>query len=193
MTFKKYKKNYFDKYNREIKILLDSIDNKARDLLIKKIILLKKNNKIIITGNGGSASIASHVAVDFTKVLKIRSVNFNEANLITCFANDYGYENWVAKAFSNYAVKGDIGIFISSSGKSKNIINGCNYAKKNGIFTVTLSGFKKNNQLYKSGNLNFWVDSNKYNHVENVHQIWLLSIIDYLKDFNIKKDINRSN
>ena len=187
MTITKHKNNYFDKYNREIKILLDGIDNKARDLLIKKIILLKKNNKIIITGNGGSASIANHVAVDFTKVLKIRSVNFNEANLITCFANDYGYENWVAKAFSSYAIKGDIGIFISSSGKSKNIINGCNYAKKNGIFTVTFSGFKKNNQLYKTGNLNFWVDSNKYNHVENIHQIWLLSIMDYLKDFNIKK------
>ena len=187
MTITKHKNNYFDEYNREIKILLDGIDNKARDLLIKKIILLKKNNKIIITGNGGSASIANHVAVDFTKVLKIRSVNFNEANLITCFANDYGYENWVAKAFSSYAIKGDIGIFISSSGNSKNIINGCNYAKKNGIFTVTFSGFKKNNQLYKTGNLNFWVDSNKYNHVENVHQIWLLSIIDYLKDCNIKK------
>ena len=42
MTITKHKNNYFDEYNREIKILLAGIDNKARDLLIKKIILLKK-------------------------------------------------------------------------------------------------------------------------------------------------------
>ena len=177
---------YFLKYNEKIQILLNSLNKQKIDKLVKKIISLKKNNKIILVGNGGSASIASHVAVDFTKVLKVRAVNFNEANLITCFANDYGYENWVAKAFEHYAIKGDIAIMISSSGKSKNIIRGCKYTKKFGIFTVTLSGFKKNNKLSQCGDLNFWVNSNKYNHVENVHQIWLLSIIDYIKDNNIK-------
>jgi D-sedoheptulose 7-phosphate isomerase len=86
------------------------------------MIIPKKNNKIIIVGNGGSASIAAHAAVDFTKVLKIRSITFNESNLITCFANDYGYENWVKKAIEFYALKGDILILISSSGKSQNLI-----------------------------------------------------------------------
>ena len=181
------KNNYFLKYNEKLKFLIDSIDNIAKDYFIKKIISLKKNNKIILVGNGGSASIASHVAVDFTKVLNIRAVNFNEANLITCFANDYGYENWVFQAISKYGVKGDIAVFISSSGKSKNIINGCKHAKKNGIFTVTFSGFKKKNELSKCGNINFWVNSKRYNHVENAHQIWLLSIIDFIKDNNIKK------
>ena len=177
---------YFLKYNEKIQILLNSLNKQKIDKLVKKIISLKKNNKIILVGNGGSASIASHVAVDFTKVLKVRAVNFNEANLITCFANDYGYENWVAKAVESYGIRGDLAIFISSSGKSKNIIRGCKYAKKLGIYTITLSGFKKNNILSKSGHLNFWINSKKYNHVENVHQIWLLSIIDYIKDCNIK-------
>ena len=176
---------YLLNYNEKIQILLNSLEKSKVDKLIKKIISLKKKNKIIIVGNGGSASIASHASVDFTKVLKIRSVNFNEANLITCFANDYGYENWVSKAFESYGIRGDLAIFISSSGKSKNIIRGCKYAKKLGIYTITFSGFKKNNILHKSGHLNFWVNSKKYNHVENVHQIWLLSIIDYIKDCNI--------
>ena len=181
MTFKKYKKNYFDKYNREIKILLDSIDNKARDLLIKKIILLKKNNKIIITGNGGSASIASHVAVDFTKVLKIRSVNFNEANLITCFANDYGYENWVARAIDFYADEGDVLILISSSGSSENMLNAVDAAKNNRMSSIiTLSGFDSNNPLRSKGDINLWLDSRSYNYVENIHQIWLLSVVDMI-------------
>ena len=63
--------------------------------MIQQMLKVKKmNNKVIIAGNGASASIANHVAVDFTKVNHIRSINFNEANLITCLANDFGYENW---------------------------------------------------------------------------------------------------
>ena len=48
----------------------------------------------------------------------IRAINFNEADLLTCFSNDYGYENWV-KNISFYADKGDLLICISSSGESK--------------------------------------------------------------------------
>jgi len=151
-------KKYFNSYNKNIFNLLNEIDIKKVNILVNKIINLKNESKIILVGNGGSASIANHVAVDFAKILKVRAINFNEANLITCFANDYGYENWVAKALKTYANKGDIGIFISSSGKSKNIICGCEYAKKNGIYTITFSGFDKKNKLSLIGNLNFWVN-----------------------------------
>ena len=54
----------------------------------------RQGRKTILVGNGGSAAIASHVAVDLTKNARIRAINFNEADLITCFANDYGYERW---------------------------------------------------------------------------------------------------
>ena len=60
----------------------------------------------------------------------IKSINFNEADLLTCFSNDYGYENWVKKALSFYADKGDLLICISSSGQSRNIINAANFAKQ---------------------------------------------------------------
>jgi len=181
-------KKYFSSYNKNIFNLLNSIEIKKINTLVNRIVNLKKESKIILVGNGGSASIASHVAVDFTKILKIKAINFNEANLITCFANDYGYENWVAKAFESYAIKQDLAIFISSSGESKNIIRGCEYAKKNGIYTVTFTGFKKKNKLSIIGNLNFWVNSKKYNHIENVHQILLLSILDYIFEVNAKKN-----
>ena len=59
-------------------------------------------NKGIFAGNGGSAATASHCAVDLTKNAGIRAINFNEADLITCFANDYGYEDWLAKAIQFY-------------------------------------------------------------------------------------------
>ena len=94
----------------------------------------KKNNaKIMIFGNGGSAAIASHVSVDLTKNANVRCVNYNEADLITCFSNDYGYERWVEKAIDFYADSKDTIILISSSGKSKNMINACKTAKKRKI------------------------------------------------------------
>ena len=52
----------------------------------------------------------------FTKACKIRSIHFNEADLITCYANDFGYENWVKEALKSYALKDDlIVLFIISS------------------------------------------------------------------------------
>ena len=155
---------------------------------IRKIIKIKNNlimahkngKKIMVFGNGGSASIASHFSVDLTKNAKLRSVNYNEADLITCFSNDYGYEHWVEKAIEFYADKNDLVILISSSGQSKNMINGALKAKEMGLSTITLSGFMDNNPLRKLGDINLWVDSKSFNVEETTHQIWLLSVVDYL-------------
>ena len=73
----------------------------------------------------------------------------------------------------------DIIIFISSSGKSKNMIEGIKFPKKKKIKNlITFTGGNKNNPLSKKGYISLWVDSNIYNYIENTHQIWLLSIID---------------
>ena len=140
----------------------------------------QSSKKIIIAGNGGSAAMASHVAVDFTKAAGIRAINFNEADLITCFANDYGYENWVAQALEAYADQGELLILISSSGNSQNILNGAKKAKEMGLLVITLSGFLPDNPLRELGNLNLWVDSTEYNIVEMTHHVWLVAIIDYM-------------
>ena len=169
-------KTYYSLIDEKLKIV-------SEDKLMSAIKLLKtitKKNKIILIGNGGSAAIASHLSVDFTKVANIRSINFNEADLLTCFANDYGYEKAFQKAIEFYSEKGDIVIAISSSGKSKNIINAVKYAKKIKLKTITFTGFEKDNPLKKLGNINFWIDSKAYNIVEIVHQTLLLSIVDYL-------------
>ena len=67
---------------------------------------------------------------------------------------------------------------ISSSGKSENMVNAANYARKNQISVVTFTGFDINNPLKAIGDINFWVDSKAYNIVEMIHQIWLLSVCD---------------
>ena len=69
-------------------------------------------------------------------------------------------------------------IIISSSGKSKNVLQAAKICKKKKILFYTLTGFSKSNPLKKMGNINLWVNSKAYNVVENIHQIWLLSIVD---------------
>ena len=137
---------------------------------------------MIIFGNGGSSSIASHFTVDLIKNTKIQCLNFSDAALITCFANDYGYENWIAKALDIYGKKGDVVILISSSGMSKNILKAASTSKKKGIELITLTGFEKSNKLNKLGKINFWVNSKNYNHIENIHQLYLLTICDMIAD-----------
>ena len=139
-----------------------------------------KGNKVILVGNGGSAAIASHVSVDLTKIARVRAINFNEADLITCFGNDYGYENWMAKALEFYSDRGDVAVIISSSGQSQNVVIGANAARDIGLHVVTLSGFRANNPLRMLGDLNLWVNSESYNVVETTHQSWLLAVIDRL-------------
>lgn len=174
--------NILDKFFfGDIKKQIDNIniDDVEKCLLIIK--KLKKNNKIILCGNGASASISSHISVDFTKSCNIRSVCFNEPNLITCFANDYGYEKWLSESIKKFAIKNDILILISSSGKSKNIIEAAKIAKKQGLKIISLSGFSKNNPLKKMGDVNIHINSNNYNIIEVMHLAFLCSITEKLK------------
>jgi len=173
-------KNYF---NQLTNLLIDS--SKVINQLIEiKEILIKSNssgNKAIIVGNGGSAAISSHVSVDLSKNAGIRCINFNESNLITCFSNDFGYEFWLEKAIEIYGDKGDVLIAISSSGQSRNIITCCKAARKSKFSKIiTLSGMNPENPLRKLGDINLWLNSKAYNHIENIHQFWLLAIVDLI-------------
>ena len=181
------KTQYFANYFKTIYQNLESIDSVQLEQAASMVWAAHKSGKkVIIAGNGGSAAMASHVAVDFTKAAGIRAINFNEADLITCFANDYGYEHWVAKALEAYADPGDLAILISSSGKSTNMLNGAKQAKSMGLFVITVSGFLTDNPLRKLGDLNLWVDSTEYNIVEMTHHVWLVAIIDCLIETNGK-------
>ena len=172
---------YLKKYSSNFKIKLEECYDIKKIVLLKNLFkdIKKKKKKIIILGNGGSAAIANHVCVDIIKITKIKALNFNNSSLFTCFANDYGHDNWMEQALLHLGDTGDLLIAISSSGKSKNIINACKIAKRKKFSSIiTLTGFKKNNPVNKIGNINFWVNSNVYNFIENIHQIILLTAVD---------------
>jgi len=177
-------KDFLHIYLKGFSELIIPQENVIADLIHTKNALMplsETNKKCIIIGNGGSAAIASHFSVDLTKNTGIRCVNFNESSLLTCFSNDYGYSLWAEKAIEFYGEEGDVLIAISSSGNSENILNGCKSARlQNFSKIITLSGFRFDNPLRQLGNINLWVNSKSYNYIENLHQIWLLSIVDLL-------------
>ncbi len=175
-------KYFLRKIINEYKLLIDN------DFVVQEIQKVKAaieqmknlNGKLIFSGNGASAAIASHGALDFTKQAKVRSICFSDAAFITAFSNDYGYDQWVKNAMQFHLNKNDIGILISSSGKSKNITNAAKFLKENNNTIISFSGFEKDNPLNQMGDLRFWVDSKAYNIIECVHQIWLMMICDLI-------------
>lgn len=166
-------------FNIELIESIKKIDNKKLDLIYSKLLSNKK--KLIIIGNGGSASIASHFSIDYNKIVKKQCLNFSDHSMLTCLANDYGYENWVKEVIKVHCKKGDILISISSSGESLNIVNGIKEAKKKNALCISLTGFKKNNYVSQISDISFWVDSYNYNVVETIHLVALLNLIEKFK------------
>jgi len=171
-------KEYFDRY----RATLFEVNVHKELINFKKICdeVKKNNSKLLLAGNGASSSIVSHAANDFTKQAKVKSICFTDPSLITAYANDYGYENWVAKAIDSYYCEDDVVVLISSSGNSKNIINAALNAKELGLKVITFSGFSEDNQLKQIGDVNFWVPSKAYNIIENTHSIWITAVIDMI-------------
>ncbi len=152
----------------------------AMDVILQKIQAMNKaQGKIIFIGNGGSAGIASHQAVDYWKNGKIRATAFNDASLLTCVGNDYGYAHVFEKPIEMFAQSQDILFAISSSGQSENILRGVGAAKKIGCQAVTFSGFAPENPLRALGDINFYVASQEYGPVEISH----LTLSHYLLDY----------
>lgn len=138
----------------------------------------KVAGKIIFIGNGGSAAISSHMAVDFWKTGGIKAVSFNDGAQLTCLGNDYGYKHVFEKPIAMFADAGDILIAISSSGRSENILLGVQAARLKGCVVITLSGFDHDNALSSMGDLNFYVPSNSYGAVEVIHHSICHCILD---------------
>ena len=128
----------FDK-NFENKLL------KLSNLILKTI---KKNKKILLCGNGGSAANCNHIENDFLCVLprykkyklNIRSLASNPAN-ITCLANDFSYNKIFSKQISALGKSGDLLIVLSGSGNSKNIVEAIKFAKKIRMNTFSIVGY----------------------------------------------------
>lgn len=177
MSDSEFLDDYYARYRKALETDVRKELIAFRDLCLE---VKARDGKLMIAGNGASASIASHAAVDFTKQAKVCAMAFNDHNLVTAFSNDYGYENWVAEAIQAYGKAGDAVVLISSSGKSANIVNAAAKARELGFQIVTFTGFSNSNPLRAFGEINFWLDSRAYNIVESIHNIWICAVVDLI-------------
>jgi D-sedoheptulose 7-phosphate isomerase len=128
--------------NQVIKKLAPQIEQAAKWM----IEALKAGNKILLFGNGGSAADAQHIAAELIgryqkdrKSLAAIALT-TDTSIITSLSNDYGFENIFAKQIEGLAISGDIAFGISTSGNSKNVLEGIEKAKELGCKTIGLLG-----------------------------------------------------
>ena len=165
-------------------ILLESIQVKEELLRtgIGKIIeiidlitdCLKKNGKVILFGNGGSASDSQHIAAEFVGRFKkdrhaLAAIALTtNTSILTALANDYGYEIVFAKQIEALGGKNDVAIGISTSGKAKNVVLGIKQAKKMGMKAIALTG-ADGGELAKLTDISLMVPSSVTARVQEAH------------------------
>ena len=147
--------------------------------------LLSNVNDIFFVGNGGSSAICSHMMEDYAKIGRFRTFAFSDPALISCYANDYGYENALYEWITLNGRPKDLLIAISSSGNSLNILNAVKAAKEKGMEVLTLSGFSSDNKLKGKGKTNFFIEAENYGVVECFHQVILHALLD---EFALKQN-----
>ena len=138
----------------------------------------RDRSRIYFVGNGGSAGIASHMAIDWMKNGGFASSCFNDGAALTCLSNDLGFDQVFALPLSRQARPGDMLIAISSSGKSANILAAVAAARGAGATVLTLSGFSPDNPLRREGDMNFYVPNTLYGFVELAHLCVCHAVLD---------------
>tara|TARA_B100000401_G_C52757214_1_gene696332 strand:+ start:695 stop:1282 length:588 start_codon:yes stop_codon:yes gene_type:complete len=189
-------KNYLKILKNGISSLDISKLSKIEHVIFDRI---KKNNKIFICGNGGSASVANHFLCDFNKGIKLSSKHKLKPKIISlsdnietvlAIANDISFKKIFSFQLDNYYSKGDIVILLSCSGSSPNIVDTLNYCKKKKIYTISFTGFAKKN-IQKKANINLNLGIMNYGISEDFFQIimHMLSQSIRLKFIKNKKKI----
>lgn len=137
--------------------------------------VLSYQNQVFLCGNGGSAADAQHIATEFVsrfykerKALNVEALTVNTSTL-TAISNDYSYERIFVRQLEAKAKKGDMIIGISTSGKSKNVIEALRYAKEEGLMTVMMTGNYNNEELNQICDYIIKIPSNITPRIQEAH------------------------
>lgn len=181
---------HVERYFRDLQEALDTVhctgsrdETLSRDEAFERTLGIAEaaavaGNKQMFIGNGGSAAIASHMAIDFSKNAGLPAVCFNDAAALTCLGNDFGYDEVFAQQIRFHALRGDVLFAISSSGTSKSILNAVEAGAERGCRTITLSGFSSGNPLRRMGEVNFHVEVAQYGIVEVAHTALIHAVVE---------------
>jgi D-sedoheptulose 7-phosphate isomerase len=136
--------NYVNRVNAALNgVSQTSIDSALNDLSAT----FDSKNTIWTAGNGGSAATASHFATDLSRCNNstgrpVKAISLcDNSSLLSAIGNDFGFEFIFSHQLSKLAVKGDLLVILSASGNSKNLLKAIEWAKSNGVNTLSLTGF----------------------------------------------------
>jgi D-sedoheptulose 7-phosphate isomerase len=164
-------------FNEHIKVSLETIKSIEKPIEIAAnlcIDALKKDNKILLFGNGGSAADAQHIAAELVGRYKTERKGLSaialttDTSSITSIANDYGYLNVFSRQVEALANKGDILIGISTGGTSANVISALKLANELGCITIGLSG-KSGGEFNSLCDVNIVVPSEDTPRIQEMH------------------------
>tara|TARA_B100000963_G_scaffold164241_1_gene142677 strand:- start:134 stop:637 length:504 start_codon:yes stop_codon:yes gene_type:complete len=166
--------NSFDEYIKTLK----SAHMEVEFFKFEKVFHTHK--RIIILGNGGSNSVASHISQDYMKFHNKKVSILSDPSMITMLTNDFGYDKAYEKFLQYYVEEDTLVIIMSSGGESLNMLNCVDWCEDNKISYGVLTGFESNNTIRSEATnalFNYHIDSNSYGVVECVHQIFLHGVV----------------
>jgi len=131
--------------------------------------VFRAKRMIFFAGNGASASMAGHYALDFWKNGGVRCQTFHEISQVSAISNDRSYEDVFSFPLERFGEENDAFVGISSSGNSPNVVKGAKQARKMGITVVSFSGFKPDNRLLALSDIGFYVPASMFGFVETTH------------------------
>ena len=143
---------------------------KAADMLASCI---TSGHKFLIFGNGGSAADAQHIAAELVNRFRIERSPLaaialtTDTSVLTSIGNDYNFDRIFARQIKALGLKDDIAWGISTSGNSKNVITAINEAKKNGLFTIGMTG--RGGELARIADIVFTVESDTTARIQETH------------------------
>jgi len=136
--------------------------------------------RIIVLGNGGSSSVASHISQDYMKSCGKKVSILSDPSMITMLTNDFGYKFAYQKFLEYYVEEDTLVVIISSGGESPNMLKCVDWCEDNKIPYGVLTGFNPDNTIRGEATNALWnyhIASSNYGVVECVHQIFLHGVV----------------
>lgn len=137
---------------------------------------LQNGNKIFFMGNGGSAAEAQHLAGELVSYFMRQSKPYaaialnTDTSVITAIANDLGYEHVFSRQLEALSKPGDVAVYLSTSGLSKNILNAMEYGKENGVVNIGFTGMKTR-YMHQYSDYYIAIPSTSTPHIQEMHLI----------------------
>jgi D-sedoheptulose 7-phosphate isomerase len=182
--------NYYAHYSRSIERALANLEvtqagghllsqQEGFNLACSMAVRVRDDDGMLyFCGNGASAAMASHMALDWLKNSGVKAACFNDIASLTAYGNDTCYDNVFALPLKRLGRATDVLITTSSSGNSPNVLAALTQAKASGIRTITFSGLGDKNKSRAIGDLNFFIPCRTYGIAECAHQILLHAWLD---------------